>query len=149
MGGRLSNAPNAPARPRQGNGRSRWCASSRRASPRKATRSSTSTWATEPGDSVEFFRLRRRKYMIGPMANTKRAQNGSAGGIIFLAVVAGLIWWQWDRIENFFGVAAKGAAAEVKGFTCTAQSSGKTLIEGKVVNLTDAPLALRAITAIY
>jgi len=84
-----------------------------------------------------------------PMTSLKSRQAGSAGGIVFLAVVAGLIWWQWDRIENFFGVAAKGAAAEVKGFTCTAQTSGKTLIEGKVVNLTDQPLALRAITAIY
>ncbi|HEX4762793.1 MAG TPA: FxLYD domain-containing protein [Usitatibacter sp.] len=81
--------------------------------------------------------------------NTKRSQNGSAGGIVFLAVVAGLIWWQWDRIENLFGVAAKGAVAEVKGFSCTPQSNGKSLIEGKVVNLSDAPLAVRAMTAIY
>ena len=84
-----------------------------------------------------------------PMTSLKSRQAGSAGAVVFLAVVAGLIWWQWDRIENLFGVAAKGPAAEVKGFTCTSQTTGKTLIEGKVVNLTDAPLALRAITGIY
>jgi hypothetical protein len=52
------------------------------------------------------------------MTTTKRAQVGSAGGIVFLAVVFGLIWWQWDRIEGLFNIGGGGAVAEVYGFNC-------------------------------
>jgi hypothetical protein len=75
--------------------------------------------------------------------NTRFAQNGSAGGIIFLAVVFGLIWWQWDRIEGLFNIGGGGAVAEVYGFNCVSQSSGTTLMEGRVRNVSDAPIAFK------
>jgi len=77
------------------------------------------------------------------MTATKRMQQGSAGGIVFLAVVFGLIWWQWDRIEKLFGIADKGSPAEVYGFNCVNTGSGTTLMEGRVRNVSDGPIAFK------
>ena len=77
------------------------------------------------------------------MTTTKRAQTGSAGGIVFLAVVFGLIWWQWDRIEGLFNIGGGGAVAEVYGFNCVSQSAGTTLMEGRVRNVSDAPVSFK------
>jgi len=82
------------------------------------------------------------------MKTTKRAQRGSAGGIVFLAVVFGLIWWQWDRIEKLFDIGGGGAVAEVYGFNCVSQSAGSTLMEGRVRNISDAPVSFRVQVAI-
>lgn len=81
------------------------------------------------------------------MKTTRRAQSGSAGGIVFLAVVAGLIWWQWDRIEGLFDIGGGGSPAEVYGFTCS-RGSGTTLMEGRVRNVSDKPMGFKVEVAI-
>jgi len=79
------------------------------------------------------------------MTTTKRAQSGSAGAVLVLAIIVIGIWWQWDRIEALVGVGTGGMIAEVSGFSCTAQSSGRSLMEGRVRNISKEPVAFRVL----
>ena len=77
------------------------------------------------------------------MEKTKRAQAGSAGSVLVLAVVAILVWWQWDRIAGIF-TGSSDTVAEVTGFSCSAQT-GSTRFEGNVRNVSKEPRAFRAV----
>ena len=76
----------------------------------------------------------------------KRAQSGSAGSVLVLAVIAGLVWWQWDRIAGMF-TGGGDTVAEVTGFSCANQSGG-TRFEGRVRNVSKEPMAFRAVVTI-
>ena len=73
----------------------------------------------------------------------KTSQNGSAGVVVFVIVVAVLVWWQWDTIVGLFG---GKAVAEVVDFQCV--KDGKVSVDGRVRNISESPLELRAVTAI-
>ena len=75
------------------------------------------------------------------------AQRGSANILAILVVLAALAWWQWDRIASVLG--SGGAVAQVIDYRCERQGAGGVSIDGTVRNASDAPIALRAITAIY
>ena len=70
----------------------------------------------------------------------RHSQAGSAGTIVFLVVVAALVWWQWDWISGMFG---GSAVAEVVDYRCEGR-----VVDGRVRNISEAPLELRAVTAI-
>jgi len=80
------------------------------------------------------------------MSPTKRSQSGSAGSILVLAIIATLVWWQWDRIAGIF-TGSSDTVAEVTGFSCTAQTGG-TRFEGNVRNLSKEPIGFRALVTI-
>ena len=80
------------------------------------------------------------------MSPTKRSQSGSAGTILVLAIVVILAWWQWDRIAGMFG-GGGDTVAEVTGFSCTAVSGGSRY-EGRVRNVSKAPMEFRALVNI-
>ncbi len=77
-------------------------------------------------------------------------QAGSAGPVIALVVIGVLVWWQWDWIAGLFGskLGFGGAVAEVVDYRCDKSASGIS-IDGRVRNISDGPLELRAVTAIY
>jgi hypothetical protein len=75
----------------------------------------------------------------------KRSQNGSAGTVIFILVIAALVYWQWDWITGIFG---GGGAAEMVDYRCERQSDGRMRFDGRVRNASDSPLELRAVTVI-
>ena len=77
----------------------------------------------------------------------RKAQAGSAGSVAILVVLAALAWWQWDWIAGFFG--GGGGSLQVTDYRCERQASGGIVIDGRVRNGSDAPIALRAVTAIY
>jgi hypothetical protein len=77
------------------------------------------------------------------MSPTKRSQSGSAGTVLVLAIIAILAWWQWDRIVGVF-TGSGDTVAEVTGFSCTSQTGG-TRFEGRVRNLSNAPVEFRAL----
>jgi hypothetical protein len=81
----------------------------------------------------------------------KRSQNGSAGSIFVLVVIAGLIYWKWDWISGLFGskLTMGGAVVELVDYTCERQSSGRMAIDGRVRNTSDSAIGLRAVSAIY
>jgi hypothetical protein len=81
------------------------------------------------------------------MRTTKSAQAGSAGGILVLAIIAILIWWQWDRIAAMFGVGGGGTVAEVSNFQCTSQA-GSSTFEGTLRNISDAPIEVKIVAAV-
>jgi hypothetical protein len=70
----------------------------------------------------------------------RHAQSGSAGTFVFLVVVAALVWWQWDWIAGMFGGTA---VAELVDYRCEGR-----VVDGRVRNTSEAPLELRAVTAI-
>jgi hypothetical protein len=78
----------------------------------------------------------------------KRSQAGSLGGIVVLAALAFMGWWQWDWIAGLFG-AAGGSVAEVVDYRCDRQPDGRMAFDGRVRNTSDSPIELRAVTAIY
>ena len=51
----------------------------------------------------------------------RHSQAGSAGTIVFVVVVAVLVWWQWDWISGMFG---GSPVAELVDYRC----------EGRVVD---------------
>ena len=77
-------------------------------------------------------------------------QAGSAGPLIALIVVGVLVWWQWDWIAGLFGskLGFGGAVAEVMDYRCDKSGSGVTF-DGRVRNVSDGPIELRAVTAIF
>ena len=77
------------------------------------------------------------------MTPTKRKQSGSAGSVVVLAIIAGLVWWQWDRVSGMF-TGSSDAVAEVTGFSCSAQS-GSTRFEGNIRNVSKEAMAFRAV----
>ena len=77
------------------------------------------------------------------MYPTRRSQSGSAGSVLVLAIIAILVWWQWDRIEGMF-TGGSDTVAEVTGFSCSAQSGG-TRFEGNVRNVSKEAMAFRAV----
>ena len=81
----------------------------------------------------------------------KRSQNGSAGSVFVLVVVAGLIYWKWDWIAGLFGskLATGSPVAELVDYRCDRQSEGRMRIDGSVRNTSDSPIELRAVTALY
>jgi hypothetical protein len=79
----------------------------------------------------------------------KASQAGSAGGWILLVIVAVMIWWQWDWISGFVGGGGRGGALQVVNYRCEKGSDGRGSIDGRVTNNSDAPLSVRAVTAIY
>jgi hypothetical protein len=66
---------------------------------------------------------------------------------VVLVIIAGVVWWQWDRIAGFFG-SSGGTVAEVTNFRCEAQSGGRVAISGSVRNVSPAPLGFTAVTVI-
>jgi hypothetical protein len=78
----------------------------------------------------------------------KRVQGGSIAGFVVLAVLAFLIWWQWDWIAGLFG-SGGGGVAELVDYRCDRQPDGRMLFDGRVRNVSDSPIELRAVTAIY
>jgi hypothetical protein len=81
----------------------------------------------------------------------KRSQDGSAGSVFVLVVIAGLIYWKWDWISGLFGskLAMGGALVELVDYRCDRQSSGRMAIDGRVRNTSNSPIGLRAVSAIY
>jgi len=73
----------------------------------------------------------------------KTSQTGSAGVVVFVVVVAVLVWWQWDTITGLFG---GKAVAEVVDYQCA--KDGRVSVDGRVRNISESPLELRAVTAI-
>ena len=49
------------------------------------------------------------------MTPLKGRQRGSIGGIVVLAALAFLVWWQWDWIAGLFGVSLPSLAAPEGG----------------------------------
>ena len=80
------------------------------------------------------------------MSPTRRSQSGSAGTVLVLAIIAILVWWQWDRIASVF-TGSSDTVAEVTGFSCTSQSGG-TRFEGNVRNVSSEPAGFRALVSI-
>ena len=80
------------------------------------------------------------------MSPSRRSQSGSAGTVVFLAIVIGLVWWQWDRISAMF-TGGSDTVAEVTGFSCTNQSGGARF-EGRVRNVSKEPMSFRAVVNI-
>ena len=81
----------------------------------------------------------------------KRSQNGSAGSVVVIVVLAVLLWWKWDAIWGFLGPKLSmggSAVVELVDYRCDKQSGG-ILIDGRVRNPSDKPIELRAVTAIY
>jgi hypothetical protein len=76
----------------------------------------------------------------------KRSQNGSAGTLVFVLVVAVLVYWQWDWISGMFG--GGGVLAELVDYRCERQSDGRMRFDGRVRNASESPLELRAVTVI-
>lgn len=79
----------------------------------------------------------------------KKTQAGSAAGWVLLVVVATLLWWQWDWISGFLGSGGRDGALQVVNYRCEKGSDGRGSIDGRVTNSSDAPLSVRAVTAIY
>jgi hypothetical protein len=79
------------------------------------------------------------------MTTTKSAQTGSIGSVVMLAVIAGLIWWQWDWIAGMFG--GGSSVAEASGFNCSA-SNGRTNFDGNVRNIGKEPMEFVALVNI-
>lgn len=79
----------------------------------------------------------------------RNAQAGSAAGFVLLVVVALLLWWQWDWISGFVGSGGRGGALVVVSYRCDKGSDGRGSIDGRVTNNSDAPLSVRAMTAVY
>ena len=75
----------------------------------------------------------------------KRSETGSATSVVFLLVVAGLIYWQWDWISGIFG---GNPVAELVDYRCDRQTDGRMRFDGRVRNASEAPVELRAVTAI-
>jgi hypothetical protein len=75
----------------------------------------------------------------------RHSQAGSAGTLVFLVVVVALFWWQWDWISGMFG---GHPVAELVDYRCEPQPGGRAIIDGRVRNTSEAPLELRAVTAI-
>jgi len=82
------------------------------------------------------------------MTPLKGRQRGSIGGVVVLAALAFLVWWQWDWIAGLFG-SAGGGVAELVDYRCDRQADGRMSFEGRVRNTSEAPIELRAVTAIY
>ena len=82
------------------------------------------------------------------MPSMKRAQRGSAGGLVVLVVLAFLVWWQWDWISGLFG-SMGSSAVEVVDYRCDRQPDGRMSFEGRVRNVSASAIELRAVTAIY
>ena len=81
----------------------------------------------------------------------RRSEDGSAGTIIVVIVVAVLLWWKWDAIAGFLGPRLSmggSVAVELVDYRCDSRPGG-IVIDGRVRNPSDAPIALRAVTAIY
>ncbi|HKR56927.1 MAG TPA: hypothetical protein VJS20_11545 [Gemmatimonadales bacterium] len=77
----------------------------------------------------------------------KARQAGSAAGWVLVVIVAVLLWWQWDWISGFIG--GRGGALQVVSYRCEKGSDGRGSIDGRVTNTSDAPLSVRALTAVY
>jgi len=75
----------------------------------------------------------------------RQSQAGSASTVVFLLVVAALVWWQWDWISGIFGGAP---VAELVDYRCDRQSDGRMRIDGRVRNTSESPIELRAVSAI-
>ena len=73
-------------------------------------------------------------------ARTKSSQEGSAGFVVFLAVVIGMVWWQWDWISGLFG--GGSTVAEVTNFRCVSET-GRSVFDGTVRNLSKEPIEVR------
>jgi hypothetical protein len=80
--------------------------------------------------------------------STKRSQDGSAGGLVVVVVLAFLLWWQWDWISGLFG-GAGGGPAQLLDYRCDRQSDGRMRFDGSVSNTSEKPLELKAVTALY
>lgn len=78
----------------------------------------------------------------------KQSQGGAAGGWVVLIVVVFLVWWQWEWISGLFG-SVGASVVEVVDYRCDRQSDGRMSFEGRVRNVSDSPIELRAVTAIY
>ncbi len=79
----------------------------------------------------------------------KAKQAGSAAGWVLLVIVAVLLWWQWDWISGFLGSGGRGGALQVVNYRCDKGPDGRAAIDGRVTNGSDAPLSVRALTAIF
>ena len=75
-------------------------------------------------------------------------QAGAAGSVVVLLALAFLVWWQWDWIAGLLGSGGGRAVAEVVDYRCDS-SGGRAVVDGRVRNASDAPVRLRAVTAIY
>jgi hypothetical protein len=75
---------------------------------------------------------------------TKRAQDGSAGSVVVILALAVLVWWQWDWISGFVGSGGRAAPLDVVDYRCDRSS-----FDGTVRNASDAPVSVRAVTAVY
>ena len=75
----------------------------------------------------------------------RQPQAGSASTVVFLLVVAALVWWQWDWISGIFGGTP---VAELVDYRCDRQSDGRMRIDGRVRNTSESPIELRAVSAI-
>jgi len=82
-------------------------------------------------------------------AATRKAQVGSAAAYVLLVIVALLVWWQWDWISGFVGSGGRGGAITVVNYRCEKGSDNRGSIDGRVTNASDAPLSVKALTAIY
>ena len=81
-----------------------------------------------------------------------RAQRGSARSIVVLAIVAAVVWWQWDAISDFLGSMLSmgdSQVAEVLDYRCERQADGRAGIDGRIRNASNAPIAFRVVTAVY
>ena len=82
---------------------------------------------------------------------TKRAQAGSTGAVVVVVVIAALLWWKWDLISSWLSPMqgmGGGAVVEVVDYHCD-QSGGRMVADGRVRNVSDSPIGLRAVIAIY
>ena len=77
------------------------------------------------------------------MKSTKRQQRGSVGLVAVIVVIAIVVWWQWDTISSWMG---GKAVAEVVDYECAKE--GRVSVDGRVKNISEEPLELRAVTAI-
>lgn len=77
------------------------------------------------------------------MKPMRSRQRGSVGVIAVLVVIAVVVWWQWETISGWFG---GKPVAEVADYQCA--KDGRISVDGRVKNISEEPLELRAVTAI-
>ena len=77
------------------------------------------------------------------MTSPRSRQEGSIGVVVVLAVVVAVVWWQWDTISGWFG---GKPVADLLDYQCV--RDGRVAVDGRVRNISDAPVELRAVTAI-
>ena len=81
----------------------------------------------------------------------KRAQAGSAGPVIVLAIVAAVVWWQWPRISGLIGSrqsAGGPAVVEVLDYRCDRHTDGTVQVKGSLRNVSNTAVGLWAVNQI-